>query len=72
MIMMGDKKKVLAAILGPHEPHGEPMESPDEMHTVGQEAIECVHNHDVAGFVEAIKALVGLCNGGEVKEEPSI
>jgi hypothetical protein len=61
MIMMGDKKKMLTAILGPHK-EVEEMPSVDEMETIMQEFIECVHGKDAQGAAAAFKAACALCD----------
>jgi len=56
MIMLGDKKKKLAAILGPvDEPRYEEHEH-DGLHAVCEEVLEAIKSNDVHGLGEALKA----------------
>lgn len=61
MIMMGDKKKAMTAILGPaHEE--EPQESPNELHAISKELIDGVKSDDheaVANCLSAAWELMG-------------
>jgi hypothetical protein len=67
--MMGDKKKMLQAILGPHEKDGAPIDEPEAIDSIVQELIECIHNHDVKGAASALKAAFELCDDEHNVEE---
>lgn len=70
MIMMGDRKKAMMAILGPaHEET--PEKELDPLHAISQEAIECVLNHDFAGFADCLRAAFSLCDSEPQAEGPS-
>ncbi len=57
MIMMGDKKRAIAAILGPHPSEQKEDDGPDASHAVAEELIEALHAKDAAGVVSALRAL---------------
>lgn len=59
MIMMGDKKKAMTAILGPAHEEDEGKE-PDALHAISQEAINCIHAHDVMGLADCFRAAFAL------------
>ncbi len=69
-MIMGDKKKVLTAILGEHKEIKEP--EVNALETIAGELIECIHAHDVAGVVEAFKALFAECEMSPHEEGPHI
>ena len=72
MMMIGDKRKLLTAVLGPHEPDGEVKEDANEVHAIAQELIEAVHNHDVAGVADALKAAFELLDMEPHAEGPHL
>ena len=59
-MIMADKKRLLTAVLGPHNPEGEPIEAPEEIDAIAQELIEGVANHDVKAVAEALKAAFAI------------
>lgn len=69
MIMMGgDKKKALNAILGQDPNSGEGESPPDYLKECVSEFIEAVHSKDVEGAASALRACfseLGQENGGE-------
>lgn len=62
MIMMGDKKKIIDSILGPHEIDGEPMDEASSLEAIAQELIEAVSNHDVKAVAECLRAAFAECD----------
>lgn len=57
--MMADRKKAMMSIFKDKEPDTE-AEQPNEMHAISQEAINCIHAHDVAGFADCLSAAFEL------------
>ncbi len=58
MIMMADRKKTVAAILGPHpdsEKEKEPISTPCQI--AAEELIEAIQSKDAEGVVESLKAI---------------
>lgn len=72
MIMMGDRKKAVTAILGPDSDNVGSREdesgSEDAMHSVANELIEAVHAKNVPDVVAALKAAHAMCNAPEDDE----
>lgn len=67
MIMLGDKKKALTAILGPrHEEvekkEGGASDSSAELHAIAHDLVESVHARNVPDVVEALKAFFYACD----------
>lgn len=58
MIMMGNKRKMAALILGPSSKEKEEGngESASSLQSIAQELIECVHAKDAAGVESALRA----------------
>lgn len=60
MIIQGDKKKVLSAILGSDGDavaHTHDEDGADELHVICEEVIDAVHNKDAKALAEAIRAV---------------
>lgn len=70
MIMMGEKKKALTAILGPASPGvGEKGEDgPDDLHVIAEELIDAFHAKDAALVAAGLRAAYEQLDGAE---EPS-
>ena len=71
MIMMADRKKTVAAILGPH-PDMEKDEAPDALHMAAEEAIQCIHEKDAKGLVESLRAIFEELDSEPHHEGPHI
>lgn len=61
MMIMGDRKKMLASILGPDRKAGthegsEGEEAPDELEVLSQELIEAVHARNPGAVAQALRA----------------
>lgn len=73
MIMMGDRKKSVAAILGPRD--GEKKESGPAMgalHAIAQELIDAVHAKDADGVEAAFRAAFAECDSEPHVEGPHL
>lgn len=60
MMMMGDKKKAVAAILGPHADNVGAKgkeDGPSSLHIAAEEALDAVHAKDPAAFLDALRAI---------------
>lgn len=58
MIMMGDRKKLVAGILGPppEAKHEAKDEGPEALQAIAQELIDAVHAKDADGVAQAFEA----------------
>jgi hypothetical protein len=63
MIMMGEKRKAITAILGPEAEPEKPEGS--EMSAIGKELIDAVHASDVETVVSCLKAAYHLMLSGD-------
>lgn len=74
MIMMGDKKRMVNAILGPrHDEKQEETPSADEsIQAAAQEAIDAIHAKDAAGLLEALRAIFAELDAEPHREGPHI
>lgn len=57
MIMMGDKKKAVAAILGPHPEEEHEEKGPEALLLAAHEAMEAIHSRDAEGLLDALRAI---------------
>lgn len=72
-MIMGDRKKLLSAVLGPRKvEHEAAEEAPHALETIMQELIECIHSHDVKGASDAFKAAFELCEEMPHEEGPHL
>lgn len=67
MIMMGNRKPLIAAILGKKDDEQSPDAALDTLHACAEELIDAVHAKDVAGVVSAIQAMVEECTAAPVE-----
>lgn len=56
MIMMGDKKKMIGAILGPEKQDEPESEGMDALHALSEELIDAIHAKDAPGVASALQA----------------
>lgn len=56
MLLGGDKKKYINAILGPREEDKKPEEDESPLHAIADELIGYIHSHDVEGVVTCLKS----------------
>lgn len=69
MIMMGDKKKAVDAILGPLDGK-KPEAKPNALHAIAEEMIEAIQAKDAAGLESALRAAYAECGMvGDEQEE---
>lgn len=73
MIMMADRKKTIAAILGPH-PDAEKDKAPDASPAkiACEELIECLNDKDADGALEALRAIFQEFDSEPHEEGPHI
>jgi hypothetical protein len=71
MIMMGDRKRMITAVLGPHESKEAEKEEINAKEEIMHELIESFHAHDIQGALSAFKALFLECES-EPHEENEI
>lgn len=72
MMIYGDKKRLLSAVLGPSGEEIRPEEtpdSPDELSVVARELIDAVHAKDTAAVVDCLRAAFGCLEMDETSEE---
>lgn len=69
MIMMGDRKKAVTAILGPEEGEDQGHEE-NSLHHIAEEIISCIHAKDAPGLADALKAAVAECESEPHHEGP--
>lgn len=65
MIMLGDKKRHINAILGPSSLEEEGPKEPDngaELHAIAHDLVEALHARNVPNVVEALKAFCYACD----------
>ena len=73
MIMMADRKKQIAAILGPHpdaEEEKDEGESPARI--ACEELLECIQDKDAEGMCEALRAIFDEFDSEPHEEGPHI
>lgn len=73
MLMMGDKKKAVRAVMGERvEPmqKDEGSEHEEMLEALGEEALQCVHEKDSQGFVKCMEALFRAFDASPHKEGP--
>lgn len=65
MIMMGDRKKHIQAILGPSSLEEEGPKEPDnsaELHAIAHDIVEALHARNVPDVVDGLKAFFYACD----------
>jgi hypothetical protein len=73
MIMMADRKKTVAAILGPHpDMEKDEDKSGDSLKICAEEAIDAIHAKDAEGFLEAMKSIFQELDSEPHEEGPHI
>lgn len=70
MIMMGDRKKMVSAILGPHPGEAKEDEGPDALHGVAQELIEALHARNPGEVLDALRAIFEALDAEPHEEGP--
>ncbi len=66
MLMMGDKKKAVMAILGPpKKAEEEKGEEVSPLHVIAEELIDAVHANDAAGVAACFEAAFAHCESSE-------
>lgn len=67
MMMIGDKKKVLAQILGadPRETKIDDSGAPDALETLAQELMDSVSSGDAKGAASALRACFAECGAAQ-------
>jgi hypothetical protein len=72
MMIFGDKKKAVNAILGPTAEHQMDKAEIGSMHAMMEELIDAMHMKDIPAAVEAFKAMFAECDAEPHREGPHI
>ena len=67
LILQNKKKQLIAGVLGVPAEEEHIEEQLDELHTCVEELINCIHEKDISGAKEALKAAVQMCHGGKIE-----
>lgn len=65
MIMMGDRKRQAAAILGDEPKEKEKEPEGEALKTIIEEFIDCIHARDIDGALAAFKSAVAECGASQ-------
>lgn len=72
MIMMGNKRKMAALILGPRSKEEPGPEAESSLKAISQELIDCVHAGDAAGVESALRAAFAELDAEPHAEGPHV